>query len=120
MIKLNPNCSETVVRIKHKDIGNLTSKEMNIYLYILNNTWYSDKPVQGYSDLRGTREMKAHYYYQTTGNELIAFALWLDIYYDTGEVWHSGDLMSWLEDKDYEEIKEYLSEKFTEYESLIS
>ena len=95
---------------------------MSMYLQVLDTgIWgYSDTPVEGYSTKRDTKKWKAHYYYQTIGNELVAFAYWLGLEFDTDEVWHSGDILSWEEEKKYDEIQEYLSEMFTYYEYEIS
>jgi hypothetical protein len=118
-MKLNPNCSETVIRLKHKDIGGFTGEEMMVYLKLLNNIEYSDKPVEGYSELRETKKMKAHYYYQTDGNDMIAFAYWLGIHFDN-EAPFCTDLTEMEIKGDFDEIQEYLSEKFTEFEDAVS
>jgi len=112
---LNPNCSETVIRLKKKDIKNLDREEERIYIHLLNNAYQSNTPVEGYSKLRSDDIWKAHYYYQTVGNELVAFAYWLGLEFDTDEVWHSGDII----DMDKDTLKEYLSQMFTEFEDIF-
>ena len=121
---LNPNCSETVIRLKHRDIGNFTKEEMKVYLHLISDEYsawgYSDTPVEGYSELWGNKKWKAHYYYQTVGNEIQALAFWIGIDFDTDEVWNSGDLLSMEEAKQYDIIQEELSYLFTVFEDVIS
>ena len=116
---LNPNCSETVIRLKKKDIKNLGKEESRIYKSLLNNIFYSSEPVEGYSELRSDDIWEAHFYYQTIGNELLAFAYWLGLEFDTDEVWHCEDLLSKEEDELYDDISEYLSMMFTEFEDIM-
>ena len=80
---------------------------------------YYHKPVEGYSDLRGDAEWKGHYYYQTVGNEMIAFALWLGLDFDTGDTWNCDDVMNLIEEGDWDKIQIFLSIKFAEFEEYM-
>ena len=116
---LYPNCSETVIRLKYDDIDSLNNIELKLYKEILLDESGWDKPIEDYSQLRGDDEWKAHYFYQTVGNGLIAFAYWIGYDFDTDEPWHSEDIMyDHLEGK-WNKIAEYLSYKFTEFEDYI-
>lgn len=116
MNMLNPNCSETVVRLKRQDLYSLSEREKRLYRHLV-ETYSSDEPTEGYSKLRSDGVWKAHYYYQTVGNELIAFALWVGIDFDTDDVWNCTDLMSYIEDGEWDRIQEELSYWFTYFES---
>jgi hypothetical protein len=56
---INPNCSETVFRIpkEYKEIAELNNS--------LDNLW--TEPVDGYSQMRPTKDTICYYFYQTSG-----------------------------------------------------
>ena len=115
---LYPNCSETVIRLKYEDIDALDDKELKIYKDILSKCWAGDETMGWeYSKLRGDKTWKAHYIYQSVCNDLVAFAYWIGIDFDTDESWHANDIIFAHEEKDYDLIAEWLSKKFTEFEN---
>lgn len=116
MIELNPNCSETVVRLKKSQIKKFNDLEKEIYEKLLDNWCYSETSSgDEYFDIRGNKWWKAHYYYRTGANELIAYAYWLGLEFDTYS-WLSYDLIYKESDGKYVEIAEELSEWFTFFE----
>ena len=59
-----PNCSETVIRLKQEDYNKIPPDLMSKW-------WSMSEPSEGYSSMRPLKDTQCVYFYQMGGNELI-------------------------------------------------
>ena len=94
---LQPNCSETVVKINNEDIEKLSQKEKAALYLTLAGCFGSTEPVEDYSKLRPENDSeKCFYFYQSGGNPFITYLKRKGIKIQAGEY-----PFSYPEDEDY-------------------
>ena len=63
---IQPNCSETVIRLKKEDYSRLSSE-------IMSEAWSMSEPPEGYSSMRPLPDTECIYFYQHCGDRIQDF-----------------------------------------------
>ena len=95
---INPNCSETVIRINEEDALQISPELMSKW-------WSMSEPTEGYSHMRPIPGTRCFYFYQTCGDELIKWCEDNKIGYDI-EAPFGEQQPEWEEIEPNEEEKE--------------
>lgn len=87
-MSLNPNCSESVYRIKRTDLGKLDNETLKD---LFSGDWPCNlEPTEGYSNLRGKKKYICFYYYQASADWLEKILLDLEIPYKAEKPFTGG------------------------------